>query len=223
MTALEGSRVLIVGASGVLGSYLAKECSRRGATVVGVANAGGVNEYVSSSVVADITKAADRAEIVDAVRTLGGINTVVFASGVVGFGPHNGVSTHDIDRIIEIDLVAPLQLMSDLSPLVADGGNITFITGAVVDVATLGTSAYTAAKAGLSAAAAIIRRELRSRGITVIDARPPHTETGLATRAIFGSAPVLKQGLDPEVVARRIVDAIENQENELPPAAFSQL
>jgi cyclic-di-GMP-binding biofilm dispersal mediator protein len=62
---------------------------------------------------------------------------------------------------------------------------------------------------------------MRARKITVLDARPPHTETGLATRAVFGNAPALKQGLAPSDVARRIVDAIENNESELTPAAFT--
>ncbi|NBN90183.1 MAG: hypothetical protein EBV24_07760 [Actinobacteria bacterium] len=83
-------------------------------------------------------------------------------------------------------------------------------------------AAYTAAKAGLSAACPVLRRELRSRKINVIDARPPHTETGLATRAIFGDAPKMKQGLEAEVVAKRIVDAIVNDENELAPVVFGE-
>jgi cyclic-di-GMP-binding biofilm dispersal mediator protein len=68
----------------------------------------------------------------------------------------------------------------------------------------------------------VLRRELRSRKINVIDARPPHTETGLATRAIFGDAPKMKQGLEAEVVAKRIVDAIVNDENELAPVVFGE-
>jgi cyclic-di-GMP-binding biofilm dispersal mediator protein len=83
-------------------------------------------------------------------------------------------------------------------------------------------AAYTAAKAGLSAACPVLRRELRGRKINVIDARPPHTETGLATRAIFGAAPKMKEGLQPDVVGVRIVDAIVNDESELAPVVFGQ-
>jgi cyclic-di-GMP-binding biofilm dispersal mediator protein len=46
----------------------------------------------------------------------------------------------------------------------------------------------------------------------VCDARPPHTETGLATRAVTGQAPKLPQGLDPAIVVARIVQAIEQNE-----------
>ena len=58
-------------------------------------------------------------------------------------------------------------------------------------------------------------------GVGVIDARPPHTETGLASRAIEGTAPNFPTGLDPVNVARRIIDAVANGETDLPTAAFT--
>lgn len=221
MTALSGSRILIVGASGVLGTELVKECVKRGARVIATTQTGEDPLGCEKVVHVDITQSQGRSEILAAVRETGGVDAVIIASGVVGFGLHDSVQPHDIARLIEVDLVAPLQLITDVSSSVSEGGNVTVLTGAVVDVATLGMSTYTAAKAGLSAAMAVIRREVRSRKITVLDARPPHTETGLASRAVFGNAPSLKQGLDPSNVARRIVDAIESNESELPPTAFS--
>jgi cyclic-di-GMP-binding biofilm dispersal mediator protein len=73
----------------------------------------------------------------------------------------------------------------------------------------------------LSAFDAAAGRELRRARIRLVDARPPHTETGLATRPIAGSAPVLPTGLDPDAVAERIVTAIEADERDLASTAFS--
>jgi cyclic-di-GMP-binding biofilm dispersal mediator protein len=67
----------------------------------------------------------------------------------------------------------------------------------------------------------VLRRELRSRKISVLDARPPHTETGLATRPLYGHAPAMKEGLSPVSVAERIIAGIEAGETEIPPALFS--
>ncbi|NBU16623.1 MAG: short-chain dehydrogenase, partial [Actinobacteria bacterium] len=61
----------------------------------------------------------------------------------------------------------------------------------------------------------------RRTGIRVIDARPPHTETGLATRAVAGTAPRFPQGLSPDTVASRIVAAIADGETDLPSSAFT--
>ena len=81
-------------------------------------------------------------------------------------------------------------------------------------------AAYSASKAALTAFDQVARIEARRRGIRVIDVRPPHTETGLADRPISGRAPKLPPGLDPAAVARRVVDAIANDETDLPAAAF---
>ena len=81
-------------------------------------------------------------------------------------------------------------------------------------------AAYAASKAALTAADRALTRELRAAGITVTDARPPHTETGLADRPIAGTAPRLREGLQPEVVAARIIAAIRAGEREIPAEAF---
>ncbi len=101
------------------------------------------------------------------------------------------------------------------------GGFLVTISGVVAEQPVAGLSAYTAAKAGLAAAVQALRREVRRQGIRVLDARPPHTETGLASRAIFGHSPRFAPGLDPAAVAMTIVDALASGERELPAAAFA--
>ena len=55
----------------------------------------------------------------------------------------------------------------------------------------------------------------------MIDARPPHTETTLASRALEGSAPKLRRGLAPSHVAKTICDALESGAADVPSAAFA--
>jgi hypothetical protein len=57
-------------------------------------------------------------------------------------------------------------------------------------------------------------------GVRLLDARPGHTETGLVTRAIAGTAPAFAPGLDPDVVADRLLAAIVAGEKDLPSTAF---
>jgi cyclic-di-GMP-binding biofilm dispersal mediator protein len=65
-------------------------------------------------------------------------------------------------------------------------------------------------------------RELRRDGIRLVDARPPHTETGLATRPLAGTAPKMPEGLAPEAVAARLLAAIVEGERDLPSTSFSE-
>jgi cyclic-di-GMP-binding biofilm dispersal mediator protein len=55
----------------------------------------------------------------------------------------------------------------------------------------------------------------------VVDVRPPHTETGLATRPLAGVAPRKPTGLSPSRVARRLLDGVERGETEIPSTAFA--
>ena len=208
---ISGKLFLVTGATGGLGSRIAADIEARGGYALR-----------TSSGECDISVAEDRKVITQLVVDHGGVDGVVFASGVVGFGMHGSLADGSVQRLVDVNVTGPLELANELLPHVHDGGSIVFITGAVVDFTTIGMAAYTAAKAGLSAACPVLRRELRSRKINVIDARPPHTETGLATRAVYGEAPKMKQGLEPEVVAKRIVLAIENDETELAPVVFGE-
>ncbi len=209
MTSLAGCRVLLVGSTGGLGQALTERLLARGARVIGVGRRSPDDIRLDQCVQADITRPDDRIRIVDAVKAEG-IDVVILASGVVGFTQHDLVSPDDIDAMVTTNLTAPLQLMAILSPLIRTGGNVTVLSGAVVDMPTLGMSTYTASKAGLSGFASVLRRELRSRKMSVLDVRPPHPETGLATHPMFGSAPSLPVGLEPLVVAEQILVAIES-------------
>jgi cyclic-di-GMP-binding biofilm dispersal mediator protein len=108
-----------------------------------------------------------------------------------------------------------------LAPLAESKGFFAAITGVVAEQPFPGLVAYGASKAALSNGLAGLRREVRRQGVQVLDARPPHTETGLATRPLAGTAPRMPQGLDPHHVARRVVDAIEAGDDELSAASFA--
>jgi cyclic-di-GMP-binding biofilm dispersal mediator protein len=98
---------------------------------------------------------------------------------------------------------------------VGAGGVIANISAVVADQPMAGLAAYSAAKAGLTAFDVAFRREMRRTKVRVIDARPPHMETGLATRPLAGEAPGLAQGRNPREVADELVAAIA--ESNAPP------
>jgi short-subunit dehydrogenase len=60
-----------------------------------------------------------------------------------------------------------------------------------------------------------MRPELRKKGVAVFDVRPPHIETGLAERAIAGTAPRMKEGATVDEVVGLIVDGIRSGRREL--------
>lgn len=225
---LSGSRVLVLGGSGVLGGLVAAELDRAGSQVM---LAGRNSERLQQrattigptvpSVIFDLAIPSHAAHVVDtAVQQLGGLDGVVNAAGVVAFGPLAETSDTALDELVATDLVGPLRVIRAALPHL-DGGFIVNLTGVVAETPVAGMAAYSAVKAGLSAAGIALGRELRRQGIHVLDARPPHTETGLAEHPIAGSAPAMPVGLQPSLVARVIVDGLAEGRRELPAAAFT--
>lgn len=126
-----------------------------------------------------------------------------------------------------VNALAPIRLIQAALPHLLESGTdgrspfIVNLSAVVAEQPTAGMAAYSASKAALTAYDSAAARELRRAGIRLIDARPPHTETGLANRPIAGSAPRLPHGLAPEDVAARIVAAILHDEVDLPSGAFT--
>ena len=143
------------------------------------------------------------------------------AAGIVAFG--SLIETDDvvIEDLFLTNVLGPLWLIRAALPALTEAhGFVANISAVVAEQPLPGMVAYAASKAALTAASRALTRELRAAGITVTDARPPHTETGLATRPIAGVAPRLPQGLEPDAVARRIIAAIEAGEREVPADGF---
>lgn len=217
--------VIISGASGALGGLIARELDSRGTRLV----LAGRNEErladldrdLSQSVIAPFDLRAEPASPVEiAMARFGKIDGLVNAAGVVAFGSLEDTPAHVVDEVVATNLTGPLQLIA-AAVRHMDDGFVVNITGVVAEQPVARMSPYVAAKAGLSSASVALARELRRKRILVVDARPPHTETGLADRSIFGEAPRLPHGLDPVHVVDVILAAIERGEREIPSTAFT--
>lgn len=217
---LSGKKILIVGATGVLGSELATQLSNAGANICAIVrDASALNAAtVSEHAVADIT---DSLALTAAFAALAPFDGVINAAGVVAFGPVAELDDVTLQQLFAINAIAPIVMLREGSRHIVEGGFFANITAVVAQQPMAGMAAYSASKAGIWGAMTGAARELRRQQIDVIDIRPPHTETGLANRPIAGVAPKLPQGLEPAAVATRIVNAIVDGERDLPVEAFS--
>lgn len=231
MSTLNERSILVIGASGGLGAPIAQALAAQGAklTLLGRdadrLNAVGVSGEV---VTGDLREASTAQRAVEAaVAAHGGIDGVIVASGVVAFGPFNEVPDDVLLDLFLINTLAPVRIVQaafpHLSASAADGRDpfVVNVSAVVAEHPTAGMAAYSATKAALTAFDSAAGRELRRAGIRLIDVRPPHTETGLADRPLAGAAPRLPQGLQPQAVAQRIVDAVLAGEKDLPSSAFA--
>ncbi len=218
--------VVVVGATGGLGSRIAAQLTAAGATVV----TSGRLSATPGVVLADLRDRSAAASIIDAATAQHGkLDGLVIAAGVVAFGPIAELRDDTIRELVELNLTAPIQLIRSAVPHLAAsaerGGEpfIVTLSGIVAEAPTAGLAAYSAAKAGLNAFSQAATRELRRSGIRVLDARPGHIETQLSKHPIAGTPPQFPPGLDPDAVVARIVRAIVDGERDLPSTAFAEL
>lgn len=224
---LNGSRILLAGATGVIGSALARALHARGARLALTGRRADALSALGSecgafTYVGDLRDPVHARRIAtDAAGHLGGLDGLVNASGVVAFG--NLVDTPDdvIEDLFLTNVLGPLWLLRAAIPHLSAGSFVVHVSGVVAETPLPGMAAYSSSKAALLAADTALARELRRGGISVVDVRPPHTETGLATRPLAGSAPNMPIGLSPESVVARIVAAIEAGEADVASSAFA--
>jgi cyclic-di-GMP-binding biofilm dispersal mediator protein len=231
---LAGTSVIVTGATGGLGGALARELAGRGArlTLTG-RRADRLADVAASLLGADGTDGVAAALAVDltgpgapeqvvaaALAAHGAVNGVVNAAGVVAFGPLADTTDDVLEALFAVNVLAPLRLVRAALPHLG-GGFVVDLSAVVAEQPVAGMVAYSATKGALTAADTALARELRRDRIHVLDARPPHTETGLAGRPIAGTAPTLPTGLDPAAVASTIVDALTAGERSLPAESFA--
>ena len=160
------------------------------------------------------------AAVAAAHAVTGQLDVVINAVGVVAFGPVTDLSVDAMEELFLTNTILPIMLAKAALGVMGEGGSLVNISGVIAEQNLPGMAAYGASKAALRSFDDALGREARRAKIRVLDARPPHTETGLATRPISGAAPRMSVGLAPAFVAVVICDAIEQGTTDLPSTAF---
>ena len=119
------------------------------------------------------------------------------------------------EHLLTVNTMAPMAMGRRAVHRMDGSGTLAVISAILADVPTPGMAAYSASKAALSAWLTALRGEQRRKGVTVFDVRPPHTETGLAGRALEGEAPPMTEGATRDELVGLVVDGIRDGRREL--------
>lgn len=205
---LDGRNALVTGGTRGIGHAIASELIALGAKVTIVARAqADIDATVrelgagTTGVAGDVTSAADRARIVAHIAERGPLHVLVHNAGGNVRSPLVAYDDATIERLIALNLTAPVLLSRDLHPhLRAAGGASVIHVGSVAGHVALPTGiAYGAAKAGLAQAARNLALEWARDGIRVNTVAPWYTRTPLvepvlarpeALAAILGRTPL---------------------------------
>lgn len=216
---LTSQNILVLGASGALGSQLASGLAAQGARVIGTAQSESSLSKIPASIdgkhVVDLTDSSSIENLVHEIKSsVDSLDGVVIATGVVGFAPIESVDSKLAVKMMAINTQGPMQVVSGLFELLKNHASekafVLGLSGVVVEQNFPGMSTYTASKTALSAFLQSVEKEWRRYKIRSIDVHLGHTETGLATRPLFGDAPQMPTGHSTEHAVQVIINAINS-------------
>ncbi len=217
---LQDARVLVAGATGAIGRRLTEALVAEGARVV---PAGRDPERLRSlgelcgtvPLTFDVVDQASCEQTVAAAAdALGGLDLLVVAVGVAGFGRAVDADPAVTEELFAVNALGPMGLVRAAAARLSEGGTVAVLSAILADLPTAGMSDYGAAKSALAAWLGVLRREERRR-FSVLDVRPPHLDTGLETRALGGEPPRLPAPMPASTVVDAVLDALRGGAKEV--------
>ncbi len=224
---LRGSSVLLTGATGGLGAAIARSLKSQGASLV----LSGRNRSLLDPLAAELGAVAapadltDRAALTALAEAHGDVDILIANAAVPASGLLDSFDEAELDRIIEANLTAPIQLTRALVPgMVARGrGHIVLVSSLSGKVASPGSSMYAATKFGLRGFGLALRQDLVPHGVGVSIVTPGFIrDAGMFAKS--GAEDALPPGVGtctPEDVAAATVKAITGNRAEVTVAPFT--
>jgi len=227
---LDGSLVLITGASTGIGAAAAREFVRAGSRVIGVARAleklealsrelGGPEQFVPLA--ADVTDPASMDAMVAEVLGRIGVPDVVVANAGVGLDALFVETTDELmQRVLDVNLLGLLRTVRPFLPRMIErgSGRVLFISSVVGKRGIPHYSAYAASKWALHGMADALHCELRGTGVSLGVVCPTSTTSEFHER-ILREGPrqrrVRPREQSAETVARAIVRMARSRRREM--------
>lgn len=215
-----GRTVLLTGASGGIGPYIARRLSAEGASLVLSARSDHALSRLAAELAPARAVAADLShpEEVDALAERAGqIDVLVANAGIPASGELVTFSVEEIDRALAVNLRAAMVLTNRLLPgmLARGSGHVVLVASMHGKLPAALVSVYNATKFGLRGFGLALRQELRGTGVGVSVVNPTFVreagmwaETGATTHRLAGL-------VTPDQVAAAVVEAIKKDRAEI--------
>jgi short-subunit dehydrogenase len=218
---LNGARVLLTGASGGIGNAIARALHERGASLVISGRRIDALEALKAELGdrVDVLQAdlAKREDVEALPGRAGTVDVLVANAGLPGSGDLASFSPEHIDRAIDVNLRAPMQLTRALLPgmLERGSGHFVFVSSLAGKVPAAGSTVYSATKFGLRGFGDSLHDELHGTGVGATTVFPGF----ISDAGMFADAGVkLPPGVGtkpPEKVAAAVIEGIEKGRAEI--------
>jgi 3-oxoacyl-[acyl-carrier protein] reductase len=218
MFQLSGKTALITGASGGIGSAIAKNLSQQGAHVVLHGTRAGRLEELASEIGSNVfvvtANLSDRDAVgglvAEAAKATGAIDILVNNAGITRDNLFMRMKDEEWDDVLEVNLTSSMLLCRSAirAMMKARWGRIISISSIVGVTGNPGQTNYAASKAGMIGFSKSLAAEVASRGITVNIVAPGFIETPMTDELIdeqkqklLANVPAGRLGSSQEVAA----------------------
>lgn len=215
MHPLEGSRVVLTGAAGGIGSLVAAKLRAAGAHVIGVDR--DAVPHCDEAFTTDLSSEGKLASLCERLAE-DSCDVLVNLAGVQYFGPFTQQPASALWRDFAVNLIAPVMLTRAVLPgMIGRGrGRIVNIGSVLGAIPFAHFATYSSSKGGLKAFSEALRRELAGSGVDVTHVSPRAVRTPLCSEKVLAFAAATNMAMDaPEMVAERIVAAIAGGERDV--------
>ncbi|MEZ5650314.1 MAG: SDR family oxidoreductase [Burkholderiaceae bacterium] len=220
----EPRSVLLTGATGGIGSELARQLAARGDRLLLVARKRAALDALAAELqrshgadvdvfAGDIAEPADRAALVTRAEQRQ-VDTLINNAAQPGFGAIDAIDDATIARVLTVNLVAPLQLTrAMIAPLSRrPAATILNMGSALGHIGVPGFAIYCATKFGLRGATEALRRELAESSIRVVSISPRTTRTSFNDEATERFNQATGTASDtPQAVVRAVVRQLDGR------------
>jgi short-subunit dehydrogenase len=226
MEITKGTRALVTGANGGIGSAIARALHAAGASVVVSGRRADALRPLAEALGAEtlLVDLADRSAVARCMDALGSIDILVANAALPSSGPLLDFAPDQIDRALDVNLRAPILMAQSAARGMRQRGrgHIVFISSVSGKVAAPGTSIYSATKFGLRGFALGLREDLYGTGVGVTTIFPGF----IRDAGMFADTKVaLPRGVgtrSPDDVATAVLRAVRDDPAEITVAAFEQ-
>jgi 3-oxoacyl-[acyl-carrier protein] reductase len=178
---LDGRRAVVTGGAHGIGAAIARRLVSLGATVL-ILDVEEVEDCAPTLHVDLADRSAVIAAAAEARHRLGRVDVLVNCAGIAYVAPLVALDLDQYDRLLAVNLHAPVLLMRELVPGMVDAGfgRIVNVTSVHARVSEPDCLAYDVAKAGLEAATRTAAVELARTGVLVNAVAPGFVATRMA-------------------------------------------
>jgi short-subunit dehydrogenase len=212
----EGESVVVTGGAGELGGRIAERLLAQGADVTVLDR-----QAPSRADVRFVSCDLSSREGMDAAAgelALLPCDRLIHLAGVQYFGPAEAEPPQQLERTLNINLLAPMRLSQAVLPDMRRRrrGQIAFVGSIFGSINFAHFASYSSSKAGLRAYSQALRRELAGSGIDVTYVAPRAVKTRFNSDKVLQFAALTKMAMDdPDRVAGRIVEAVAARKDDV--------